>query len=752
MCKYLFILNFENQMNKLDIEAEKKLILREYRQLIRLAEPKLKEGDEKRIRRAFEISVEAHKHMRRKSGEPYILHPLAVAKIMAGEIGLGTTSIICSLLHDTVEDTEITLKDIEKEFGSQIAKIIDGLTKIDKIATTSESIQAENYRKIIFTLGDDIRVILIKLADRLHNMRTLNSMSRTKQLQMASETLYLYAPLAHRLGLYVVKSELEDLAMKYTEPEKFKEIANKLSVKKKEREAYIDSFVKTLSELIVKEGLKVKVFGRPKTIFSIWRKMKLKEVEFEEVYDKFAIRVVVEDIDDLDKEKANCWRAYSIIAANYNTISSRFRDWITNPKSNGYQSLHTTVIGPQGRQVEIQIRTQRMDEIAEKGLAAHWKYKEGKGGGKVDNAFDSWLVQVRELLKNAETNPLEFINDFKLQLYSKEIYVFTPKGAIKNLPKGSTALDFAYTIHTDVGDHCMGAKINGKLVPISHQLNNGDQVEIITSSKQKPNEDWLSFVITSRAKEKIKTSLKEEKKKIAEQGKETLIRKLKQLKVQFEERNILFLTNLFKMPSTLDLYYNIALDKIDISKLKSLHNNAGFFEFPKSDIKPAFPKIVETIEDVPQLSKDTELHILGESSDKYAYEFAKCCTPVPGDDVVGFISVNGVVKIHRANCSNAINLMSRFGYRVIKTQWSNKKSAASLTTLSIGGMDDIGLLNKITAILSEEFKINIQSISIESNDGVFNGTVKIFVKDNKELNNIIKKLRNIKSILTVERT
>lgn len=740
-------------MQKISEDIENKQILREYRQLIRLAKPKFKEGDEKRVRRAFEIAVEAHRHMRRKSGEPYIFHPLAVAKIMAGEIGMGSTSVICALLHDTVEDTEITLKDVEKEFGTQIAKIIDGLTKIDKIATTSESIQAENYRKIIFTLGDDIRVILVKLADRLHNMRTLNSMSRTKQLQMASETLYLYAPLAHRLGLYVVKSELEDLAMKYTEPEKFKEIANKLSVKKKEREAYIDVFVKTLSELLIHEGINAKVFGRPKTIFSIWRKMKLKEVDFEEVYDKFAIRVIVEEVNDSDKEKANCWRAYSIIASNYSTISSRFRDWITNPKSNGYQSLHTTVIGPEGRQVEVQIRTERMDEISEKGLAAHWKYKEGRTGtNKIDDAFESWLVQVRDLLKNAETNPLEFINNFKLQLYSKEIYVFTPKGDIKNLPKGSTALDFAFTIHTDVGSHCMGAKINGKLVPISHQLNNGDQVEIITSSKQKPNEDWLSFVATSRAKEKIKTTLKEEKKKVAEQGRETLIRKLKQLKIQFEDKNILFLTNLFKMPTTLDLYFNIAHDKIDLSKLKSIPNIAGFFEAPKNEIKPAFPKIAEFSEEVPQLSKDTELHILGESSDKYAYEFAKCCTPVPGDDVVGFISVNGVVKIHRANCSNAINLMSRFGYRVIKTQWSSKKSLASLTTLNIGGMDDIGLLNKITSILSDEFKINIQSISVDSNDGVFNGTIKIFVKDNKQLNGIIKHLRKIKSILTVERS
>lgn len=741
-------------MYKIDTEAENKQIVREYRQLIRLAEPKLKEGDEKRIRKAFEMAVEAHRHMRRKSGEPYIFHPLAVAKIMAGEIGMGTTSIICSLLHDTVEDTEITLKDIEIEFGIQIAKIIDGLTKIDKIATTSESIQAENYRKIIFTLGDDIRVILIKLADRLHNMRTLGSMSRTKQLQMASETLYLYAPLAHRLGLYVVKSELEDLAMKYTEPEKFKEIANKLNVKKKEREAYINDFVKTLQELLEKEGMNAKVFGRPKTIFSIWRKMKLKEIDFEEVYDKFAIRVVVEDAGDLDKEKANCWRAYSIIASTYNTISSRFRDWITNPKSNGYQSLHTTVIGPEGKQVEIQIRTQRMDEIAEKGLAAHWKYKEGRASGanKIDDAFESWLLQVRDLLKNAETNPLEFINDFKLQLYSKEIYVFTPRGDIKNLPKGSTALDFAFTIHTDVGSHCMGAKINGKLVPISYQLNNGDQVEIITSSKQKPNEDWLTFVVTSRAKEKIKTTLKEEKKKIAEQGKEILIRKFRQLKIQFEDKNVNFITQAYKMPTTLDLYYNIALDKIDLSKIKAFINNAGFLEAPKSEIKPAFPKIYEPEEEVPQLSKDTELHILGESSDKYAYEFAKCCTPVPGDDVIGFISVNGVVKIHRSNCANAINLMSRFGYRVIKTQWSSKKSLASLTTINIGGMDDIGLLNKITSIVSEEFKINIQSISVESNDGVFEGTIKIFVNDSKQLTNMMNRLRNIKSILTVERT
>ena len=555
---------------EVNVEAEKLAILKDYRQLLRLATPRMKKGDDKRIRHAFELAVDAHKHMRRKSGEPYIHHPLAVAKIVAGDMGLGTTSVICALLHDTVEDTEMTLEDVKKEFGNTAAKIIDGLTKISKISHQTESIQAENYRKILLTLSDDIRVILIKIADRLHNMRTLDGQSRKNQLKIASETIYLYAPLAHRLGLYSIKGELEDLAMKYTETEKYKEIAKALESTKKDRAKYINDFVRPLQEEMDKSGLKANVFGRPKSISSIWNKMRKKEVDFNDVYDKFAIRVILDSLPE--NEKADCWRAYSIVTDKYSPQPNRMRDWISHPKGNGYESLHTTVMGPGGQWVEVQIRSQRMDEVAEKGLAAHYKYKENKfkAANSAEEAIESWLMQVREFLKNPDVNPIEFINDFKLQLYQKEIYIFTPKGELKILPASATALDFAYTIHTNVGDNCIGAKVNNKLVPISHELKNGDQVEIITSRKQRPSEDWLNIVTTSRAKSKIKNSLREEKRKIADDGKEILERKLSQLKANYTNENITLLASFFKMPSPMDLLYGIAKGTINLSDLKQL--------------------------------------------------------------------------------------------------------------------------------------------------------------------------------------
>nr|MBP9135615.1 bifunctional (p)ppGpp synthetase/guanosine-3',5'-bis(diphosphate) 3'-pyrophosphohydrolase [Chitinophagales bacterium] len=531
---------------------EKVHILRDYRAVLKAIKPRMREGDDKRIRLAFELAFEAHKDMRRKSGEPYIHHPLAVAKIVAEEVGLGVTSVICALLHDVVEDSEITLEEIKKDFGEEVSTIVDGLTKISKLSSGSDSIQAENYRKILLTLSDDIRVILIKIADRLHNMRTLDDVPRKNQLKISSETLFLYAPLAHRLGLYAIKGEFEDLSMKYTEAEKYKEIATALNSKKRERAKFINDFCSPLLVEIKKSGLNARVSGRPKTIFSIWNKMKKKEIEFEDVYDKFAIRIIIDS--PIDKEKEDCWRAYSIITDLYHPSPNRLRDWISHPKANGYESLHTTVMGPKGKWVEVQIRTERMDIIAERGLAAHWKYKENKGSKTVDDAVENWLSTVREILKNPEANPIEFINDFKLQLYAQEIYTFTPGGDLKILPKNSTALDFAYSIHTGLGDHCIGAKVNNKLVPISHTLKNGDQIEIISSKKQKPNEDWLNFVITSRAKSKIKYALKEVKKEVGEEGKAILDRKLRQLKANFNGENVQLLANYYKKNSILDLY------------------------------------------------------------------------------------------------------------------------------------------------------------------------------------------------------
>lgn len=736
------------QLSPEELEKERKEILKDYRQLLRLVRPRMQEGDDVRLRHAFEVAVNAHREQRRKSGEPYIHHPIAVAKIVSGEIGLGITSVICALLHDTVEDTELTLEDISKSFGPTVAKVIDGLTKISKISDQTESIQAENYRKILLTLSDDIRVILIKIADRLHNMRTLNEMSKKNQLKISSETLYLYAPLAHRFGLYSIKGELEDLAMKYTEPVKYKEIAQLLDETKRERTKFINDFVKPLQDELDKVGIKARVFGRPKSISSIAHKMRKKGVSFEDVYDKFAIRIIIDTVPD--KEKAECWQAYSIVTDKYRPQPNRLRDWISQPKANGYESLHTTVMGPGGRFVEVQIRTERMDEVAEKGLAAHYKYKENKNkaGTTAEEAIEMWLMQVREFLKNPETNPVEFLNDFKLELYNKEIYVFTPKGEMKVLPVDATALDFAYAIHTNVGDQTIGAKVNNKLVPISHKLKNGDQVEIITSKKQKPSEDWINFVTTSRARQKIKNSLKEEKRKIAEQGKEILTRKLSQMKVTLSNENINTLCLFFKSPSSLELFYDIGREAISLSALKQLKSIGGNLEIPKIEKEK---KVEEEFQQPVGFSKGSELVIFGENSSQFPYELAKCCNPIPGDNIMGFISINGVIKIHRTGCNNIINLASRYGYRIIKTNWTTKTSPSFLSTIKIIGLDDMGIMNKLTQIISQDMKLNMQSLSIESKDGMFEGMIKIYVKDNNQLNKLMSKLNAIKEIYQVIR-
>lgn len=737
---------------EVNVEAEKQAILKDYRQLLRLAQPRMKKGDDKRIRHAFEMALDAHKHMRRKSGEPYIHHPIAVAKIVSGDMGLGTTSVICALLHDTVEDTALTIEDIRKEFGNNAAKIIDGLTKISKISHQTESAQAENYRKILLTLSDDIRVILIKIADRLHNMRTLDGQSRKNQLKIASETIYLYAPLSHRLGLYSIKGELEDLAMKYTETDKYKEIAKGLEATKRDRTKYINDFVRPLQEEMDKSGLKAKVFGRPKSISSIWNKMRKKEVDFEDVYDKFAIRVILDSTPE--KEKEDCWRAYSIVTDKYSPQPNRMRDWLSHPKGNGYESLHTTVMGPGGQWVEVQIRTERMDEIAEKGLAAHYKYKENKfkNTNSTEDAIEGWLMQVREYLKNPDVNPIEFINDFKLQLYQKEIYIFTPKGQLKILPASATALDFAYTVHTNVGDTCIGAKVNNKLVPISHELKNGDQVEIITSRKQKPNEDWLNIVTTSRAKSKIKNALREEKRKIADDGKEILERKLSQLKANYSNENITLLAAFYKMPSPLDMLYGIAKGTINLSDLKQLRNVGGNLEIIKPE-KVGKPKDTDTeayTNENSDIPKNAELVIFDESS-QFPYEFAKCCNAIPGDDVIGFISINGVIKIHRTGCPNIINLASKYGYRIIKTRWTASTTPSFLTAIKLIGIDDIGFIGKLTTIISGEMKLNMQSISLETNEGIFEGIIKVYVKNNDQVNKLIHKLKTIEGINQVMR-
>ncbi|RZK01811.1 MAG: bifunctional (p)ppGpp synthetase/guanosine-3',5'-bis(diphosphate) 3'-pyrophosphohydrolase, partial [Flavobacterium sp.] len=628
----------------IDLEAEKQEILKRYRALLRASKSTLQKGDKKEIRKAFDMALESHKDMRRKSGEPYIYHPIAVAQIAAEEIGLGTTSIVCALLHDVVEDTDITLEDIEREFGKKTAKIIDGLTKISGVFDTNSSLQAENFRKMLLTLADDVRVILIKLADRLHNMRTMDFMPRHKQLKIASETIYLYAPLAHRLGLYAIKSELEDLSMKYLEPETYKFIAKKLNEKKAERNMFIKKFVEPIDEIVHEQGLVADVYGRPKSIHSIWNKMKKKNIPFEEVYDLFAIRIILDSA--YENEKADCWKAYSIVTDLYRPNPDRLRDWVSSPKGNGYESLHTTVMGPRGQWVEVQIRTQRMNEIAEKGFAAHWKYKESSN----DNGLDQWIQKVREMLNNPEANALDFLDDFKMNLFSDEIFIFTPKGALIQLPLGATALDFAFEIHTDVGATCIGAKVNHKLVPISYKLQNGDQVEIITSSKQTPKEDWLNVVVTAKAKSKIKSSLKEEKRKIAEAGKEILERKLKSLKITYNTDNLQKISYFFKLPSTQELFVNVALGKIELKDIKEYLSS-------EKEVETRGPERPEnlTVDMVKTKMKGSENDILliGEDLQKIDYTLAACCNPIPGDDVFGFVTVSEGIKIHRTNCPNA---------------------------------------------------------------------------------------------------
>jgi guanosine-3',5'-bis(diphosphate) 3'-pyrophosphohydrolase len=729
----------------LTAEEEKKEILKHYRSLLRSLKTKLKPGDKELLRIAFEMAAEAHKTMRRKSGEPYILHPLAVAQICVDEIGLGVRSTICALLHDTVEDTDVTLEDVQREFGTEIAKIVDGLTKISTVMDTNTTQQAENFKKILVTLTDDPRVILIKLADRLHNMRTMDSMKREKQLKISSETVYVYAPLAHRMGLYNIKTEMEDLSMKYMEPDTYRYIAQKLNDTKRERTKYINDFIRPIKEKLEKAGFDFEIYGRPKSIHSISNKMKKKGVAFEEVYDLFAIRIIVNS--PVEKEKEDCWKVYSIITDEYTPSIERLRDWLSNPKSNGYEALHTTVMGPQGKWVEVQVRTKRMNEIAEKGLAAHWKYKEGAND---ESRFDKWFSQIREALSNQDNNSLDFLQDFKTSFLAEEIYVYTPKGDVRMLPVGATALDFAFSVHTAVGSKTIGAKVNHKLVPIAHKLKSGDQIEIITSAKQKPNSEWLNFVVTSKAKAKIKDTLKEEKRKVADEGKYILQRKLEAIGASMQQSNLEELSNFYKTGSSLDLLYDIATKKIDLKELK---------DFTTSGDKLISPKPVKIITEeksfdpskISTNKKDAELIIFGESSDQIMYSLANCCKPIPGDDVFGFVTTGEGLKIHRTNCNNAARLLANYGHRVVKTKWAKNKEISFLTGLKIIGLDDVGVIHKITNLISGEMRFNISAMTIEAKEGIFEGNVKIFVHDKEELDELVNRLKALPGIERVDR-
>ena len=724
----------------IDIEAENKEIRKRYRALLRACKPTLQKGDKQQIRKAFDLALDSHKDMRRKSGEPYIYHPIAVAQIAAEEIGLGTTSIVCALLHDVVEDTSVTLQDIEEQFGKKVLRIIDGLTKISGIFDPNSSMQAENFRKMLLTLAEDVRVILIKLADRLHNMRTMEFMARHKQLKIASETSYLYAPLAHRLGLYAIKSELEDLSMKYTDPDTYKFIAKKLNEKKTEREKFVKDFIGPIQGILTEEGIHASVVGRPKSIHSIWNKMRKKSIPFEEVYDLFAVRIII-DTDD-EKEKTECWKVYSIVTDLYRPNPDRLRDWISSPKANGYESLHTTVMGPRGQWVEVQIRTKRMNEIAEKGFAAHWKYKESNS----DNGLDQWIQKVRDILSNPEPNAMDFIDDFKMNLFSDEIYIFTPKGTLVQLPNGATALDFAFEIHTDIGATCIGAKVNHKLVPLSHELSNGDQVEIITSGKQTPKDDWLNFVVTAKAKSKIKSSLKEEKRRIAEDGKEILERKLKSLKITYNTDNINKIANYFKYPSSQELLFNVAKGIVDIKNLREFVANIRSEESNQNQFQTHISGLVGKI------NKKDDTILIGDDLQKIDYTLAPCCNPIPGDDIFGFLTVNDGIKIHRTSCPNASKLMANYGYRILKAKWASSQNSVSfLTGLRIVGIDDVGLVNKITTVIFHDFNVNIRSLAISSNEGIFEGDIMVFVNDTEQLDKLIDHLKEIPGITGVSR-
>jgi GTP diphosphokinase / guanosine-3',5'-bis(diphosphate) 3'-diphosphatase len=724
-------------------EEERKEILRQYRGLLKELKPKLKPNDKEYLRNAFEMAVDAHKTMRRKSGEPYILHPIAVARICVDEIGLGVRSTICALLHDTVEDTDITLADIKREFGDEIAKIVDGLTKISTVMDTNTTQQAENFKKILLTLTDDPRVILIKLADRLHNMRTMDSMKREKQLKISSETVYVYAPLAHRMGLYAIKTEMEDLAMKYLEPDVYRNIAQKLNDTKRERTRYINDFIRPLNDKLEKAGFNFEIVGRPKSIHSISNKIKKKGVPFEEVYDLFAIRIIVDATPE--KEKEECWKVYSMITDEYNPSQERLRDWLSNPKSNGYEALHTTVMGPGGKWVEVQIRTKRMNEIAEKGLAAHWKYKEGASD---ESRFDKWFHQIREALSNQESNSLDFLQDFKTSFLTEEIYVYTPKGDIKMLPTGSTALDFAFSVHSAVGVRTIGAKVNHKLVSLGHKLRSGDQVEILTSAKQNPNIEWLKLVVTSKAKQKIKDSLKEVKRKVADDGRAILQKKLDAIGGAITQHNLDELASFYKVNSSLDLLYDIAIKKIDLKELKDFTASGDRLFFPK----PVIEQKTEAEQPARPLDKkETELIIFGESSDKIMYAIANCCKPIPGDDVFGFVTTGEGIKIHRTNCPNAARLMANYGHRVVKTKWAKNKEVSFLTGLKIVGLDDVGVIHKITNLISGEKRFNIAAMTIEAKDGIFEGNLKIYVHDKDELDGLCNSLLQLSGIERVDR-
>jgi len=731
---------------QVDEKIENKLIAKEYKNLLRLSYRSLSEKDKKLIRIAFDTSVDAHKNQRRKSGEAYVFHPIGVAKIVASQIGLDATSISAALLHDVVEDTRYKLKDIEKVFGNKVSRIVEGLTKISNLKKDTEiSFQAENFRKMLLTLNDDIRVIIIKIADRLHNMQTLEFMTEKKQLKIASETLYIYAPIAHRIGMYNIKNELEDLSLRYTDNQSYSNIKNKIEESKEEQEVYIKKFSRLIKKAIDREKLKYFIQGRNKSIYSIHQKMQKQKISYENVFDKFAIRIVYKS--SKKKEKFLAWKIYSIITDYFIPNPTRLRDWISSSKSNGYESLHITVLGPNNKWIEIQIRSERMHEIAEKGYAAHYKYKQGE---KKESSIENWLNRLKEVLENKDLNAVDFVEDFKLNLYSDEIFVFTPKGELKSLPSGSCALDFAFHIHTEVGINTRGARVNGKLVPLSKTLKSGDQIEIITSKNSKPSANWLDFVITSRARTKIKNSLNEEKKEIATEGELILKRKLNHLKVSLNKKNISELLKFFKLKTPSDLYYRVGFGSIDNKKIKEFLNsrNNKFIKYIKDKIRG---KQNDFIDDSKSFSSNFDKIVFGTEKEELPYSLSKCCNPISGDKVFGFISVKDKIKVHKNSCKNAIGLQSNFAYRIISAYWIDSSEQEFGAIVKLSGIDTLGLVNQITKVISKNMSVNIKKISFNTSKGLFIGEINVFVKNNSTLERLLKNLSKINGIEKVTR-
>jgi hypothetical protein len=722
---------------------ESKDIAQAYKELLRVSYQALSDEDKKLIRKAFDMAVDAHKEQRRKSGEPYIFHPIAVARIVAQNIGLDATSIAAALLHDVVEDTPITIENIAEIFGDTIAKIVKGLTKISDLSRdTDVSFQAENFRKMLLTLNDDVRVILIKIADRLHNMQTMDSMPSYKQQKIASETLFIYAPLAHRVGLYNIKTELEDLGLKYTEPEQYYEIFSKIEGSKEEQMRYIEEFSNTVKVALDKEKIEYYIKGRPKSIYSIYKKMTSKKIPFEEVYDKFAIRIIYKS--DPDNEKFLAWKIYSIVTDYFRPNPTRLRDWLSSPKSTGYEALHITVVGPQNKWVEVQIRSERMHEIAEKGYAAHFKYKHGE---QKERGIEQWLNRLQEVLENNEANAVEFVQEFKMNLYADEIFIFTPNGEIKSLPKGATPLDFAFSIHTEVGMHTRGAKVNGKLVPLNYKLRSGEQVEIITAENAIPNPNWLDYATTTKAIAKIKGALKENRKKIAEEGKEVLRRKLKQLKITLDEKVTNDLVTFFKTKTSQDIFYQMATGEINNQMLKN------FVSSRSTSIFNFFRKKAATYT-APEKAKEShqyDMIVFGKDEQVLDYSFSKCCTPIPGDEIFGYIAVNGgSIKVHKKDCPNALSMFSNFAYRITPAKWVKSTEREFETTIKIIGVDRKGLAAEIANYITHN-GLGMNNIQLTSKAGIFEGEITLLVSNTESLNSLLEGLRKLNGVEKVFR-